>query len=222
MADDALNLLKQEMKTEEIHLRVNAIHRMSIVIAAIGDKRTIDELRPYLWDLLKSEDDEVLFAIAEEIGKVFTMLPLKDTFLDILQDLAGAQETVVRQQATESLNIICEQLSDVELQNVYAPMVIKLATGEFFPQRVSSCHLFEKCYSRAGTHKEKLRKKFIELCNEDTPMIRRACAVRLGSFAKHLDKQHVLQEILPIFRQLSQDEQDVIRVKCLESLIPMA
>lgn len=53
-------------------------------------------------------------------------------------------------------------------------------------------------------------------------MIRRACAVRLGSFAAHIEKQHVLQEILPIFRQLSQDEQDVIRVKCLESLIPMA
>ena len=32
----------------------------------------------------------------------------------------------------------------------------------------------------------------------------------------------MLQDILPIFRQLSQDEQDVIRVMCLESLIPMA
>jgi serine/threonine-protein phosphatase 2A regulatory subunit A len=70
--------------------------------------------------------------------------------------------------------------------------------------------------------KEKLRKKFIELCNEDQPMIRRACASRLGSFAVCLEKQHVLQDILPVFRQLSQDEQDVIRVLCLESLIPMA
>lgn len=32
----------------------------------------------------------------------------------------------------------------------------------------------------------------------------------------------MLQEILPIFRQLSQDEQDAIRVMCLESLIPLA
>jgi hypothetical protein len=28
-----------------------------------------------------------------------------------------------------------------------------------------------------------LRKKFIELCNEDTPMIRRACASKLGLFS---------------------------------------
>ena len=52
-------------------------------------------------------------------------------------------------------------------------------------------------------------------------MIRRACAARLGEFATKLEKQHVLQEILPIFRTLSQDEQDAIRVMCLESLILM-
>jgi len=33
---------------------------------------------------------------------------------------------------------------------------------------------------KSGNSKEKLRKKFIELCNEDTPMIRRACASKLG------------------------------------------
>ena len=53
-------------------------------------------------------------------------------------------------------------------------------------------------------------------------MIRRACARKLGEIATQLEKTHVLQEMLPCFRQLSQDEQDVIRVKCLESLIPMA
>jgi len=40
--------------------------------------------------------------------------------------------------------------------------------------------LFFPAYSRAGVMKEKLRKKFVELCNEDTPMIRRACASKIG------------------------------------------
>lgn len=53
-------------------------------------------------------------------------------------------------------------------------------------------------------------------------MIRRACASKLGQFATQIEKQHILQEILPIYRQLSQDEQDTIRVMCLKSLIPMA
>jgi serine/threonine-protein phosphatase 2A regulatory subunit A len=77
-------------------------------------------------------------------------------------------------------------------------------------------------YPRAGVQKEKLRKKFMELCQEDTPMIRRACASKLGEFSMQLEKNHVITELLPIFRQLAQDEQDAIRVLCLESLIYMA
>ena len=53
-------------------------------------------------------------------------------------------------------------------------------------------------------------------------MIRRACASKLGDFSTKMEKQHVIQEILPVFRKLSQDEQDAIRVMCIESLIPMA
>lgn len=53
-------------------------------------------------------------------------------------------------------------------------------------------------------------------------MIRRVCAAKLGEFSTQLEKQHVIQELLPIFRQLSQDDQDSCRVLCIESLIPMA
>ena len=53
-------------------------------------------------------------------------------------------------------------------------------------------------------------------------MIRRACAAKLGQFSTVLEKQHVIQELLPIYRALSQDDQDTCRVLCIESLIPMA
>ena len=107
----------------------------------------------------------------------------KTVFLPTLESLAKQDETVVREQAAKSLTTISENLSDPEIQTVFAPLVIKLAQGEWFTGRVSSCQLFFPCYSKSGPQKEKLRKKFIELCNEDTPMIRRACASRLGQFA---------------------------------------
>ena len=53
-------------------------------------------------------------------------------------------------------------------------------------------------------------------------MIRRACALRLGEFGSHLDKTTLISDLMPIFRQLAQDEQDAIRVMCLESLIRIA
>lgn len=48
MEDNALELLKEEMETEEIHLKVNVIHRMKTVILAIGVEDTIKKLIPYL------------------------------------------------------------------------------------------------------------------------------------------------------------------------------
>ena len=143
-------------------------------------------------ELIKTEDDEVLFAIAEELGLIFHLINDKTVFLSTLEHLAKQDETVVREQAAKSLTIISNSLNDAEIQNVFAPLVIKLSQGEFFTGRVSSCCLFFPCYQKSGPQKEKLRKKFIELCNEDTPMIRRACASKLGLFATQLEKQHVL------------------------------
>lgn len=68
---DALALLKEEMETEEIHLKVNAIHRLKTVILCVGVDETIKKVIPYLESLIEKEDDEVLFAIAEELGKVW-------------------------------------------------------------------------------------------------------------------------------------------------------
>ena len=109
----------------------------------------------------------------------------------------------MREQAAKSLSTISAELSDSEMQSVFAPAVVRLAQADWFVGRVSSCHLFACAYPRSNANKERLRKKFIELCQEDTPMIRRACASKLGEFATCLEKQHVIQDLMPVFRQLS-------------------
>jgi serine/threonine-protein phosphatase 2A regulatory subunit A len=45
---NALELLREELETEEIHLKVNAIHRLKTVILSIGVEDTIKKLIPYL------------------------------------------------------------------------------------------------------------------------------------------------------------------------------
>ena len=89
MDDNGLSLLKLEMENEEIHVKVNAIHRLKTVILSIGQDDTKNQLIPYLNELVKVEDDEVLFAIAEEIGKVFSLLDDKTLFLELLGNLAA-------------------------------------------------------------------------------------------------------------------------------------
>ena len=88
MEDNGLSLLKQEMQNEEVHLKVNAIHRLKTVILSIGQEDTVSQLIPYIDELIKVEDDEVLFAIAEEIGKIFNLIADKTVFLPSLETLA--------------------------------------------------------------------------------------------------------------------------------------
>ena len=47
--------------------------------------------------LIDKEEDEVLFAIAEELGKVWEMIQNKTVFIPILERLARSDETVVRE-----------------------------------------------------------------------------------------------------------------------------
>ena len=53
-------------------------------------------------------------------------------------------------------------------------------------------------------------------------MVRRAGATRLGLFANQVEKPFVLSELVPVFRQLANDEQDTIRVLCINSLVALA
>ena len=88
MEENGLTLLKMEMLNEEVHVKVNAIHRMRTVMLSIGPEDTISQLIPYIETLIKDEDDEVLFAIAEELGKCFGLINDKTVFLPCLEMLA--------------------------------------------------------------------------------------------------------------------------------------
>jgi hypothetical protein len=106
---NALELLKEEMSTEEIHLKVNAIHRLKIVVLCLGQADSVSQLLPYLdckylnlkcqlcLALVNQEDDEVLFAIAEELGKIWELHNDKTVYLPLLEKLAKSDETVVRE-----------------------------------------------------------------------------------------------------------------------------
>lgn len=55
------------------------------------------------------------------------------------------------------------------------------SAGEWFTSRTSACGLFSVAYRQAkDTTKQELRQMFRSLCGDDTPMVRRAAASKLG------------------------------------------
>lgn len=215
------------MNTDEVYVKVNAIHRLQVIATVLGPELVRSQLLPYLasklYLALTNEDDEVLFALAQELGILHTFLHgSASALLPLMETLAAMDETVVRDQAVKSLMTIADVLPDSDIINLFVPTVLKLAAAENFSARVSACALFASAYPRSGNLKEKLRQKFLELSHEETPMVRRAAVIEMGYFAKVIEKAYLISELIPDLRQLAQDEQDQVRTLCVDSMIEVA
>ncbi|KAK2099453.1 hypothetical protein P7K49_020801 [Saguinus oedipus] len=144
-----------------------------------------------------------------------------------LENLATAEETVVRDRAVESLRQISQEHTPVALEAYFVPLVKRLASGDWFTSRTSACGLFSVCYPRASNAvKADIRQYFRSLCSDDTPMVRRAAASKLGEFAKVLELDSVKSEIVPLFTNLASDEQiisyDSVRLLAVEACVSIA
>ena len=60
-------MLIDELKNDDIYLRLNSIRKLGIIAQALGETRTCRELIPFLKDST-DDNDEVLLALAEELG----------------------------------------------------------------------------------------------------------------------------------------------------------
>uniref|UniRef100_A0A8I5US88 Protein phosphatase 2 scaffold subunit Abeta n=1 Tax=Pongo abelii TaxID=9601 RepID=A0A8I5US88_PONAB len=226
--DDSLYpiaVLIDELRNEDVQLRLNSIKKLSTIALALGVERTRSELLPFLTDTIYDED-EVLLALAEQLGNFTGLVGGPDfahCLLPPLENLATVEETVVRDKAVESLRQISQEHTPVALEAYFVPLVKRLASGDWFTSRTSACGLFSVCYPRASNAvKAEIRQQFRSLCSDDTPMVRRAAASKLGEFAKVLELDNVKSEIVPLFTNLASDEQDSVRLLAVEACVSIA
>ena len=123
--------------------------------------------------------------------------------LSPLENLAAIEEPLVRekvqwlcrtltmtadmQQAVESLNKICEQLSQTQVEEYFIPLTIRLSKADWFTSKISATGLYSVPYEKAGPPvPEGLRQQFGLLVHDETPMVRRQAATNLAKFVKSM------------------------------------
>jgi len=71
----------------------------------------------------------------------------------------------------------------------FVPLLIRLATGDWFTSRTSACGLFGSAYARTEDQKlrAELRAHFKKLAEDETPMVRRSAgnAMKVMFFFNH-------------------------------------
>jgi len=198
---------------------------------ALGVERTRNELIPFLTDSIEDED-EVLSVLAEELGNFVEHVGGPDfavSLLPPLEQLACTEETVVRSKAVDSLVKIARQMSPEAVAESFVPVVRKLAKGDWFTSRISSCGLFSVAFEVtnavqspvAAAALTEIRQLYIELCNDETPMVRRAVSSNFGEFARVVDKGFLESDLLPQFAVLADDSQDSVRLLSVETCVKL-
>ena len=220
-----------------MRLRLNSISRLSTIAAALGPERTRNELVPFLVDM-NDDDDECLMAVAEHIPSLVAFVGGDEfvcSLLPPLESLSTVEETVVRQKAVEGLVKVGERCDLASSMEHFCPLVKRLATGEWFTARVSACGLFACALEKlnesnngAGEEEKKmmeqLRSLFGQLCDDETPMVRRAAATNLGKVAgaNVNDAQFINDEVLKWFAKLTADEQDSVRLLAVDDCVSLS
>lgn len=118
-------VLIDELKNDDIQLRLNSIRRLSTIARALGEERTRKELIPFLSEN-NDDDDEVLLAMAEELGVFITYVggvEYASVLLPPLETLCTVEETCVREKAVESLCRIGSQMKESDLVDFFVPLV---------------------------------------------------------------------------------------------------
>lgn len=118
-------VLIDELKNEDIQLRLNSIRKLSTIARALGEDRTRKELIPFLSEN-NDDDDEVLLAMAEELGVFIPYVggaEHANVLLPPLEALCTVEETCVRDKAVESLCRIGAQMGEKDLAEYFIPLV---------------------------------------------------------------------------------------------------
>lgn len=116
---------RDELKNEDVALRLNSVKRLSTIALALGEERTRKELIPFLNDSSEDED-EVLLAMAEELGRFVPYVggpAFAHTLLVPLESLCCTEETVVRDKAVESMSKVGQELPETSVAEFYIPLV---------------------------------------------------------------------------------------------------
>jgi len=118
-------VLIDELKNEDIQLRLNSIRKLSTIARALGEERTRKEMIPFLSEN-NDDEDEVLLAMAEELGVFIPYVGGVEhahVLLPPLETLCTVEETCVRDKAVESLCRIGAQMKESDIVDWFAPVV---------------------------------------------------------------------------------------------------
>lgn len=218
-------LLIDQLKHDDVQLRVTASKSIVKIAHALGPERTRDELIPFLTESIDDEDD-VILVIAEKLGELSKYVGGNDhvhILLCPLEFLISGEESTVRDKALRSIEAVVGAMSSEHVEIYLLPMLKKLAQRDWYTSRASATSLFHLVYPVASEQvKKELEAIFLELCEDDTPTVRRVASQHIVSMLKLLKSPKAVNDYMGIIKKFARDDQDSIRIQVIPICIALS
>lgn len=223
---DPLQLLRDDLHDSDYEQSITAVQRLSTIAFALGPARTRNELIPFLLEYADQDNDEGLTIIGNQLGDFHELVGGSahvPVLLPLLEKLSGQEEFVVRDSAVKAICKLAAHLHANDVATKIVPLIRRLANGGWFTTRVSASSLFTPAYPHLTAQlKDELRALFTNLCNDDTPMVRKAAYKSMGDFGAVLSKEHFKTDMIPILKAVVQDDVDTMRLEALSCCVTIA
>lgn len=227
-----LAILIDELKHDDIATRVAAMKRLPTVALALGEERTREELVPFLLDVAKEDEDEILTVLGEQLGDFTDLVGGKEhlhVLLDVLANLAVSEEPVVRETAIKSLCDVALALPPEHVLQHFVPLVFDLAQSDWFSSRIAAAGLFPialQCLLVATKPPAEVYTKLFAaysvLIADEAPMVRRSAGSNLPEVIKTVPASELPElKVLPMFVHLCDDEQDSVKLLAVDVAIAL-
>uniref|UniRef100_A0A8C9W4U4 Protein phosphatase 2 scaffold subunit Abeta n=1 Tax=Scleropages formosus TaxID=113540 RepID=A0A8C9W4U4_SCLFO len=203
--DDSLYpiaVLIDELRNEDVQLRLNSIKKLSTIALALGVERTRTELLPFLTDTIYDED-EVLLALAEQLGN-FTVLVGGPEHVHCLLDS-------VRLLAVEACVSIATLLPQPDVEALVMPTLRQATEDKSWRVRYMVADKFSELQKAVGPEitKADLVPAFQNLLKDCEAEVRAAAANKVKEFCENLPEDSreniIMSHILSCVKELVTD-----------------
>lgn len=219
-----LAVLIDELRHDDVTVRVNAMGRISTIALAMGEARTRNELIPFLEEAAQEDEDELLVVLADELAKFVPLVGGPEhahALIDVLASLAGCEEPTVRQAAVASLNDIAKEMTPGQVSEHFVPLLRRISTADWFSSRMSAAGIYASVFSKLGASDDLLA-LYKDLVTDDAPMVRRAAATGLPQVVEALGPVELSGAIHDMFESLVYDDQDSVRLLSVDVVVALA
>jgi len=237
---DPLEILREDLEDDNIEVQLEAVRNLQTIALVMGQEparaKLLQFLDSFCFPVDKQNDfnlkdnslgvkEEVLREIALMLdGSMLQLMGGKLAALNmlkLLQKLAMVEETVIREAAVGSIISCVQQLDGLFADQHVLSLIITLAEGEWWTNKVSAAAAGPRLYPYLQSNKsrEDCAKMILKLCRDEMPMVRQEAYVSIPNMLKAMgdkDINSLIQFIIPVLKILAKELQENMRYQIVD------